>query len=363
MKQILSLLKWVIILILIAGAALAIFVAIKLGQPATTFSAARDFEIRKDETAGQVVERLAAGKLVRNELIMEIYLRWKKAEDKLQAGVYLLDSNMTIPEIVQILSQGRVKTSGLRLTVIEGWTVRDIATRLENLGLMQAEQFTESAGLPLALTNDLPDYEKEFTFLKSKPPGASLEGFLFPDTYLIKEDASGEAVVRKMLENFQSKFTQAMREDIARQNRNFYDALILASMVEREVGRNFKTGAKLSDSVLAAMQQERRLVAGVFLNRLRLGMGLESDATINYITGKKTPRASLEDTKIDSRFNTYKYRGWPPTPIGNPSLDSILAAITPADTDYLFFLTSPDGTAYFGRTLEEHNQNRAKYLQ
>lgn len=342
-KQIFLIFKWLLIFALIVGVAGSVFVAIKLNRPSTDFSAARDFEVKKNETAGQIVSRLAAESLIRNELTMEIYLRLKNAENKLQAGIYILDSNMTIPEIVQILSQGLVKASGLRLTVIEGWSVTDIAQRLENLTIMQREEFTEAAAGNYA----------EFAFLNIKPADANLEGFLFPDTYLIKEGSSGETVARKMLENFGSKVPAEIT----------YDALILASIVELEVGRNFKTGTRLTDQDLQMLTEERRIVAGIFLNRLEIGMGLESDATINYITGKNNPQSLLEDLKIDSPYNTYKYRGLPPTPIGNPSLDSINAVLHPADTDYLFFLTEPDGTAHFGHTLEEHSANRMKYLE
>ena len=361
-KNLFAILKWLVIFSLLVGAALSVFVVVKLNQPSTTFSAARDFEVKKAETAGEIVGRLVADKLVRNGLVLEIYLRLKGAEDKLQAGAYILDSNMTIPEIVQILSQGRVKASGLRLTVIEGWSITDIAGRLENLSIMQRQEFIEAAGLPRVPNSRLPDYGAEFEFLKSKSVGASLEGFLFPDTYLVKDGSGGEAVVRKMLENFGQKVTSEMRAEAAAQHRSFYDVLILASIVELEVGRNFKAGTKLTAEQIATLQQERELVAGVFMNRLRAGMALESDATVNYVTGKNSPRPELADLKIQSPYNTYQTRGLPPTPIGNPSLDSIKAALEPAQTDYLFFLTEPDGTAHFARTLEEHKQNRAKYL-
>ncbi len=362
-KNLFAILKWLLIFALLVGTAGSVFVAIKLNRPLTTLSAARDFEVKKGERAGEIVDRLAAEKFVRNKLVMQIYLRLKGAEDKLQAGVYILDSNLTIPEIVQILSQGKVKASGLRFTVIEGWGINDIAQRLENLTIMQREEFTEASGLPRVQNSGLPDYVADFSFLKSLPAGASLEGFLFPDTYLIKDGSSGEAVVRKMLENFGRKVTEEMISSAEQQNRKFYDVLILASIMEREVGRNFKTGTKLTSQDLEKISEERKIVAGIFMNRLKIGMALESDATVNYITGKNNPRAEIADTKIQSPYNTYQNRGLPPTPIGNPSLDSISAALHPADTDYLFFLTEPDGTAHYGKTLQEHKRNRARYLE
>ena len=337
-------LKWITISILVLIAAFLIYAAVKIGQPATTVSLPSDFEIKKGERAGEVVDHLVAQKFVRSGLLMEIYLRLRGGESALQAGLYSLDSNMTIPEIVQILSQGKVKTSGTRLTVIEGWNITDIGRRLSDLGLTSAADFAQAAKQ---------DYSADFAFLKTKPKSAHLEGFLFPDTYIFKTDSSADVIVRRMLDNFGRR----VKSEVT------YDHLILASIVEREVGRNYKTGAKLTEQDLQALQAERKLVAGVFLNRLRLGMALESDATINYITGNRDRRAKLEDLKIDSPYNTYRHRGLPPAPIANPSLDAINAVLTPTKSDYLYFLTSPDGKAYFARTLEEHKLNRAKYLE
>lgn len=341
MKQIMSVLKWLVLLLLVAAVASGIWVSIKLKAPATSHSSPKDFEIRKGDTAGEIVNRLKDKKLVRNELLMEIYLRWKDAENKLQAGVYTLDSNMTIPEVVQILSQGKVKASGIKLTIVEGSTIDDIASRLADLQITDGKEFKSLA----QRWEVVPNFDK--------PMRNSLEGFLFPDTYLIKAGTAPEQIIDKMLENFGRR----VPPDLS------YDQLILASIVEREVGRNYKTGTKLPSSELEKLSEERRIVAGVFMNRLNARMGLESDATLQYITGSKSPRATIEETKLDSPYNTYKYRGLPPTPISNPSLDSIVAAINPSDTDYLFFLTSPDGTAHFAKTLDEHKKNRALYLE
>ena len=165
-----------------------------------------------------------------------------------------------------------------------------------------------------------------------------------------------------MLENFGRRVTPEMIAEAQIQKRSLYDVLILASIVEREVGRNYKKGTKLSEQDLQKLAEERRIVAGIFYNRLSLNMGLESDATLQYVTGSESSRATIVETKIDSPYNTYKYRGLPPTPIGNPSLDAIKAAINPTETDYLYFLTEPDGTAHFAKTLDEHKKNRVLYL-
>jgi UPF0755 protein len=111
------------------------------------------------------------------------------------------------------------------------------------------------------------------------------------------------------------------------------------------------------------MQKEREIVASVFYNRLEIGMALESDATVNYVTGKGDRSATIADTKIKSPYNTYQVKGLPPTPIANPGLGSLEAAINPATTDYIYFLNKPDGEAVYAKTLAEHNANRQKYLR
>jgi UPF0755 protein len=186
------------------------------------------------------------------------------------------------------------------------------------------------------------------------------QGFLFPDTYTLSKDNSATDLISKMLNNFEDKVTDKMLADLEKQNRTLSQALIMASIVEKEVGRNTEN---LTDDDLTEMQTEREKVASVFYNRLDIGMALESDATVNYVTGKADRSATIEDTKIKSPYNTYQVKGLPPTPISNPGIGAIMAAIYPANTDYIFFLNSPDGKAYFAKTLAEHNENRAKYLR
>lgn len=321
-----KIIKWIVVLILVLGLAGFIYAAVKINQPATTTSHPQDFEIRKGQRAGEIVDMLAEKKLVASELLLQIYLRYNNAEKELQAGTYTLDSNMSIPEIVEILTRGKVKSSGIRVTVIEGWTAKEMAKELEEKGVIAAAPFLDSA--------------------------QSKEGYLFPDTYIFRENSSAEVVVQKMLDNFKTKVPEID-----------YETLTLASIIEREVGRNVKKGTPISNEEKARIQEERKIVAGIFMKRLDLGMPLESDATISYITGRKGARATFEELKIDSPYNTYKYRGLPPTPISNPSLDSIQAAIHPLETPYLFFLTDSSGQAYFARTLNEHILNREQHLE
>jgi UPF0755 protein len=181
--------------------------------------------------------------------------------------------------------------------------------------------------------------------LIGKPGNVDLEGFLYPDTYIFEKNVTADEVVEKMLQNFDKKLTAGIKARAKNSELSLYEVITLASIVEREV----------------AKPEDRKLVGSVFLNRLEIGMALESCATIQYITGENKKQFTYAETRVASPYNTYINRGLPPGPIGNPSIDSILAVIEPQDSNYLYFL-SADGTTYFSRTLDEHETKKAKYL-
>ena len=150
-----------------------------------------------------------------------------------------------------------------------------------------------------------------------------------------------------MLDNFEVKFTDQMKEDAKNGNMSIYEIVTLASIIEKEV----------------RTEEDRKIVAGIFYDRLNNNVGLQSDATVNYVTGKQALQPSADDIEVDSPYNTYKYRGLPPGPISNPSLSAIKAAIYPEKSDYFYFLTKQDGTTVFSKTYEEHLENKRKFLQ
>jgi UPF0755 protein len=193
-------------------------------------------------------------------------------------------------------------------------------------------------------------------FLADRPEGVtSLEGFLFPDTYEFPSDATARDVIARMLDTFGQRFTPELREQARAQGLTVYQAVTLASIVERE----------------AVLPEERPIIASVFLNRLRAGMHLNADPTVQYALGYqgeghgwwKRPLL-LEDLEVDSPYNTYRHVGLPPGPICNPGLAALEAVVNPADTRYLYFVANDvagDGSHVFAETLEEHNANIAKY--
>jgi UPF0755 protein len=335
-------------LIIIISIVFLLFAYIKIHKPSSSESAPVTFSVPKGASTKDVGISLQEKDLVSSTYLFVVYALFEGANGKIQAGDYLLDRNMSMADILNSLTSGKVTRNEKRITIVEGATNKQIENILKEKGLVTSNSFQS------ALSED---YDFDYNDLGQT---FSFEGFLFPDTYTFDANYTAEDIVSRMLKNFESKITDQMLADMQKKNLSMKEVIILASIIEREVGRS--SSVKITDQVKATMQKEREYVASVFYNRLEIGMALQSDATVNYITGKNDRRANLEDIKVNSPYNTYVVKGLPPGPISNPGLDSIRAAIYAPDTDYLYFLSDPNGVAYFGRTLEEHNANRQKYL-
>ena len=246
------------------------------------------------------------------------------------------------------------------ITILEGWTSRDIGLYFEREGRWQNEEFLEVAGYPqidYRYNKKLPaleDFSTKFDFLADKPKYYGLEGYLFPDTYRVYASSTVTEVITKMLDNFDKKLTPQMRADIKAQGKSIYEIVTLASIIEKEAPINYSTGDN----------RDARIIAGIFYNRLRSGQALQSDATLSYIYGDNDPSHSGSALENTSPYNTYKYRGLPPGPICNPGILAIEAAIYPLATDYNYFLTPKGKTeVIYARTYDEHLQNKYKYLK
>ncbi len=277
--------------------------------------------------------------LIRSKFWFEVYVWVKKQESRMQAGGYELNITQNVPAVVNVITGGKVIKDETQITFPEGFTLAQIKERLLAQGFSVAENLDQEK---------MADYQVQYKLLTEAPSEANLEGFLFPDTYRFKNDAKEKDIVKKLLDNFDKKMLPQWREAIAKQNKTIYEIIKLASIVQQE----------------AINDQDMPLIAGVFANRLRIGMALESDATINYITGKRDRQPLYEDLKVKSPYNTYLNRGLPPTPIGNPGENAIQSALAPTKTDYLYYLSNPKtGATIFSKTFEEHDTARAKYLR
>ncbi|MBI3231714.1 MAG: endolytic transglycosylase MltG [Candidatus Doudnabacteria bacterium] len=252
------------------------------------------------------------------------------------------------------------KAEEITIRIIEGWSNREIAEYLEKQGIVSSADFLK------AVKNfDTTDFDN---FLPKKAAG-DLQGFLYPDTYrlfmsitdrtITKADDAAKTIIAKLLDTFVKRLPVNGGVQAKKQGLDLYQAIILASILENETGRN-----AISIDDRKRLDEERKIVAGIFYNRLHSNIALQSDATINYITSKKDPAPALEDLQIASPYNTYKNRGLPPSPIGNPSLSSINAVLNPAKTDYFYFLhKQPSGEPVYSKTFEEHVKNKQKYLK
>lgn len=325
----------------------AIYFFTKVNSPTSSQDVPINFSVNKGASTRQVAEQLNEQNVINNPLVFVANAMFNNAGSRIQAGDYVLNRNMSIAEILDTLTAGRVIRDEVTVIVIEGWSNKQIKAHLESTETFEPAEFDQ------ALEQE--DYDFKFKEAVKR----NYEGFLFPDTYQISKTESSSDLIQKMLTNFELKFTDSLSDDLTKSGRKLEDVIILASIIEKEVGRNKEKITKQDEE---DMQRERELVASVFYNRLDKGMALESDATVNYITGKSDRQVTFADLEIDSPYNTYRVSGLPPGPIGNPGIGSIDAAINPAQSDYFFFINTVEGEAVFGKTLKEHNENRAKYL-
>ena len=292
------------------------------------------FRIVKGDGVKAISAKLSEQSLIKSINVFKFYSLLSGKAQKFQPGIYELSSNMSVPQLVNILtSSGKNEVT---VALQEGMTLKDFDKILSQAGVTE-----ENALINYPIKKLADNYQ----FLSK---AVSLEGFLFPDTYRFRFDSSADEVVGRLLDNFQAKAWPIL----AGKN-NWYDTLIMASFLEREVP-DF---------------DDRRIVAGILMNRLKKGMPLQIDATISYAKCNGAFKDCSEvaitrkDLNFPSVYNTYERLGWTPTPISNPGQAAIKAAVTPQGTSYWYYLSeAKTKETIFSKTLEEHNRNRAKFL-
>jgi UPF0755 protein len=309
------------------------------------------FEIIEGHGLPIIIKNLQTQKLLSNPLLFKWYLKKGGLDKKIQTGIFEIQPDLSVKKLVGIITNP--ETVEIKLTFLEGWNLRDYGHYLEGLGLFQAEELHELVGFPTVdyrFVKDMLapfDFVNEFTFLQDKPRYLGMEGYLFPDTYFFKKHATIKQIVEKMSANFDQKLSPELRAEIKFQKKDIFDIVIVASLLEAE----------------AREEKDRRLAADIIWRRLDIGMPLQLDSTVNYVTGNKKPAISAAEQTIESPYNTYKYVGLPLGPINNPGLESIRAAIYPEKNDYWFFLSGKDGVMRYAKNLQGHNENKNKYLK
>lgn len=277
--------------------------------------------VARGSSAPSVSQELSGMHIVAHTSVLRFVLRVTGGSTDIQSGAYLFEKPQNVFTVASRLVTGDYGFPPVRITFTEGTTVREAATQVAEA---------------------LPGISEK-AFVKAAVP---YEGYLFPDTYLLPPSSDADSIVALMRSNFDSKIA-TIKDEINASGRSLSDTVILASLVEKE----------------ARTTVNRRIVAGIMLNRLKLDMPLQVDAVFGYIFGRDTYSPSYADLKVDSPYNTYTHTGLPPGPIDNPGLDSLDAAANPTKTNYLYYLTGNDGLMHYATTYAGHQANLRKYLK
>lgn len=293
------------------------------------------FNISKGEGSEYIALNLEKNKIISGKWYFLYYLKKNNLLNKILPGEYSLSGKMTIPEIAVLITQK--KEDIVKITFPEGWDSKKMAERISENGL-NGKEF-------LVLVGKSENFKNKYDFL-SDSKIKNLEGFLFPDTYFFKRDATPEMIIQKMLDNFDAKFSENLRAELKNKDVSIFDAIIMASILEKEVKSD----------------EDRAIVSGIFWNRIKIGQALQSCATLAFVLGENKKQYSAVDIQTNSPYNTYQNKGLPSGPISNPGLSTIKAAIYPVDSNYNYFLSDPEtGNTVFSKTFEEHNANKLKY--
>jgi UPF0755 protein len=331
------------------GAAALLFYA--LIAPPADFPSGTIIHIKEGETLSEITRRLAEKRIVRLSPVLEFFARVSRNSAALQAGDYFFEEPVSALTVLRRL-RANTASSRVRVTVVEGYTLKDIAKVFAERGFFSSAEFFAVTGLPATDLRESAgpaqvDFSPVSQFVAQKPARANLEGFLFPDTYFFTAGARPEDVISMMVRNFDRQMDQNVQREIAASGRNFYDVLIMASLLEKE----------------ASAFRDWQIVAGILWKRLDAGMPLQVDATLSYLNDKGSLQLSKEDLATDSPYNTYVVLGLPPTPIANPGIGAIRAAVRPIQTPYWYYLSDRGGNMHYGADFDAHRENKMRYLR
>ncbi|MDP5272809.1 endolytic transglycosylase MltG [Chengkuizengella sp. 2205SS18-9] len=316
-------------------------------QPVEAQDESIRFTVETGMNSKQIANRLEEEGLIRNQTSFTYYLKYKKEGQRFQAGDYEMQPGITIDEIIQKLNAGETVVNTIQFTIPEGYTLEQITDKLAGEQLINSDVFSELLLQPelfsSASIKNIPD-DGNMKYI--------LEGYLFPETYEMKEESNEQDIIERMLLELDKKLTslpENWQEQLDVLGITFHEMMTIASLIEREV----------------VVDEERKTVSGVIFNRIRDNGLLQIDATVQYALDEPKERLLYEDLEIESPYNTYIVEGLPPGPIASPSILSIEAALYPEETSYYFYVTKKDGTQehLFAETYSEHLSNIEKSKQ
>lgn len=316
----------------------------KMLEPVGGSSESQIVEIPKGSTVKEVGEILKENGLIRNAMIFQSYAgRHSRGEKTMQAGVYEFNAEMSAPEIFTKMMNGETYTGDYPVVIPEGRNIEEMAEILEERGIVSSAEF-------IAETKKLAEYKAKYPEILGGIPDDKdrfLEGYLFPASYELHVNQSASDVVTKMLDRFQEVYDSDLKDQVAASGKTLDEIVIMGSVVELET----------------KLPEDRANAASVFYNRIAADMPLQSDITVDYARGEKTPVLTEEQTQFESPYNTYINKGLPVGPICSPGLASLEAALHPAETKYLYFVADmSSGKLYFNETLEGHEADVQKYM-
>lgn len=289
-----------------------------LNTPPDEFPVQTEIVIREGLSQKQIAHVLEEQNIIRSSFLLLAVFNRMQDDELAKAGVYIFDRPLTTEEVAQTLVIGDQNVAYIKITFPEGFSSKNF-----------------SSFLPETLAGE-----------GANETPSRYEGYLFPDTYFLPKQASVDELITMMRSNFENKLAP-YEETIEHSEFTRDEVITLASLVERE----------------AKDTASKKIVAGILLNRLEIGMPLQVDAVFDYLIDKESAELTIADLDIDSPYNTYRYAGLPPGPIANPGIESIDAVLNPTTTAYMYYLTSPDGTFYYAETFDEHVSNKQRYLR
>ena len=299
-------------------------------EPVAKNSKPVNFTVSSGQHLPSIAQNLKAQELISNSTAFKLYARLKKAGTRIKAGEYEMNTSMSPEIILNLLISGKSKL--YRLTIPEGKNIQEIALLAQKAGLCTQSYF-------LSLCNDR-EFINQFEL-----PGMTLEGYLFPETYFFSRETGCKALVKKMISTFNKTFKDKWKARAKKIGLSVHEVVILASIIEKETGNG----------------KERPIISSVFHNRLKRHMRLESDPTVIYGVSDFHGRIRYKHLRRVTPYNTYQIAGLPAGPIANPGAQSLKAALYPAQTDYIFFVSKNDTTHKFSTNLKDHNKAVRKY--
>lgn len=292
-----------------------------LTTPPKEFKSGTLVEIPSGYTLDDIAGELKHASIIRSPLLFELLVQHYEKEKGILSGAYLFKTPLSVFDVAKRMALGDHGIEVLKITLAEGLTTREMAQ---------------------VLGSKIPEFDTAGFIADTKDK----EGYLFPDTYFFFSVATSGEVIVALEENF-AKRTKDKQEEARQSGKNWHDILTMASIIEEET----------------ATDEDRRIVSGILWKRMEKGMRLQVDATFGYTIGKGSLELTASDLQSDSPYNTYRYEGLPPTPISNPGLASIDAALHPTSSSYLYYLSDESGTIHYAKTFEEHKRNKATYLR